>query len=722
MKNLFLILLLFLTFVVSGQIKSLPDGQALPKDIRLKPLKDLNGYFPFYPSHSKEGWAARKQSVKERILVANGLWPLPEKTPLNAVVHGKNDCGEYTVEKVYFESVPGFFVTGSLYRPVGKKGKRPAVVSPHGHWDKGRFTDAGKQNAEKYIADGAEKFLSGGRSHIQARCVHLARMGYIVFQYDMIGYADCQQLSFELVHRFAKQRPEMNSAENWGFYSPQAETRLQSIFGLQTWNSIRAVDFLLTLEDVDPEKLAVTGASGGGTQSMILAAIDDRISVSMPAVMVSTAMQGGCTCENASLMRINTGNVEFSALFAPKPQGLTAADDWTKELASKGFPQLKEHYKKLGAPDNIILCNHTEFKHNYNAVSRLAMYQLFNKHFGIDTDVNERDFKYLTEKELSVWDDVHPKPAGGDEFERKLNRTLKEMWMKKFNELVPTDKGSLTDYRKVIGTGINTVIGYSLPALNNVYFKKTRDSDSKDFKSAYGMTVNSELRSELPTVILTPESGDGDFVIWVTVEGKSGLFEKDGKPIPAVQKLLANGKTVIGVDLLFQGEFIKQGEEYKEARKVENPRESAAYTHGYNHSLFANRVHDILTVISLSKRMRAKKINLAGINGAGHWVAAAKAQAGSAIYSTAIETNKFRFSEIADIRHLDFQPGGAKYGDIEGMISLAAPEKMWIKKADFANIGLIQKVFESAGSSSSLKISDNSGASSLEIAEWIISQ
>ena len=121
----------------------------------------------------------------------------------------------------------------------------------------------------------------------------------------MIGYCDNDQISYQVAHRFAKQRPEMNSEKNWGLYSPQAESHLQSIMMLQTWNSMRAIDFLQSLPEVDHERIAVTGASGGGTQTFAISALDPRVAVSMPAVMVSTAMQGGCTCENLSLIHIS---------------------------------------------------------------------------------------------------------------------------------------------------------------------------------------------------------------------------------------------------------------------------------------------------------------------------------------------------------------------------------------------------------------------------------
>src|SRR6185436_9025965 len=307
-----------------------PD--TLPDDVRLGPLKDLDGYFPFNPPASKGAWEKRAERVRRQILVAEGLWPMPTRTPLNAVVHGRVERPEYTVDKVYFESAPGFFVTGNLYRPKAPRGKMPGVMFAHGHWANARLSESGDAEIFREIAEGQERFEEGGRSRFQSMCVQLARMGCVVWQWDMLSDSDSIQFSRQLVHGFARQRPEMNTVENWGYYSPAAEAHLQSIMGLQTWNSIRSVDFLLSLPEVDPERIAMTGASGGGTQTMLLAAVDDRLKLSFPAVMVSTAMQGGCTCENASLLRIGTGNVEFAGLFAPKPQGMTTANDWTKEM------------------------------------------------------------------------------------------------------------------------------------------------------------------------------------------------------------------------------------------------------------------------------------------------------------------------------------------------------------------------------------------------------
>src|SRR5436190_21351466 len=232
--------------VAAAAPRVLPEGK-LPNDNRLEPLKDLDGYFPFAPPASKAAWEKRAERVRRQILLSQCLWPMPTKTPLNPVMHGKIDRGEYTVEKVYFESVPGFFVTGNLYRPKNIVGKAPGILFAHGHWADARLSESTDAELRRELADGEERFEEGGRSRFQSMCVQLARMGCVVWQWDMLGNSDSQQLSPNLVHGFAKQRSEMNTVENWGFFSPQAEAHLQSVMGLQTLNAIRSLDFLLSL-------------------------------------------------------------------------------------------------------------------------------------------------------------------------------------------------------------------------------------------------------------------------------------------------------------------------------------------------------------------------------------------------------------------------------------------------------------------------------------------
>jgi hypothetical protein len=722
-----LVLLPAVSHALADAPRALPAG-TLPNDVRLQPLKDLDGYFPFTPSASKEEWSKRAERVRRQLLVSLGLWPMPTRTPLNAVIHGKIDRGDYTVEKVYFESLPGFYVTGNLYRPKNRTGRLPGALSPHGHWSNGRFHDAGLENVRREIVEGAERFEEGGRSVLQARSVQLARMGCVCFHYDMIGYADSVQITQDLAHGFSKQRPAMNTVENWGLFSPQAEAHFQSVMGLQTWNSIRSLDFLLSLPDVDPDRVVVSGASGGGTQTFILCGIDPRPAVAFPAVMVSTAMQGGCTCENASGLRINTGNVEFAALFAPKPLGMTCADDWTKEMATKGFPQLKQHFSLVGAPDNVMLKRGEQFGHNYNYVSRSAFYGWVNWHLrlGLKEPVVEEEYKRLTKEEMSVWDKDHPQPEGGPDFERKLLRWLDEDARRQLAAAQSTP----AQFQETHGKALDIVIGRNLAEAGPVEWVMQDKSDRGTYLQMTGLLRNRTYGEELPAVFLHPKEWNGQTVIWVDQAGKAGLFAPEGtagQPVlrPEVVRLVAGGASVAGVDLLFQGESLADGKAVTHTRRVKNPREAAAYTFGYNSTLFAQRVHDILTVVQFvrSNERKSRMLDVVGLGSAGPWVAAARAQANGSIDRAVIDTGGLRFGKVLDIHSPDFLPGAAKYGDLPGLLALGAPSALWLAGEGSQAPELVSKIYAAAGGERNLTVSTSSGQAGREAAvAWLLAK
>ncbi len=691
-------------------------------DARLAPLKDLDGYFPFTPSSSPEAWRTRAEQLRLQIRIALGIWPEPTRTPLNAAIFGRVVRDDYAVEKVAFESMPGFFVTGSLYRPKQRDGataKRPAVIYAHGHWADGRFMVAGNAEVKTLIETGAEKFENAARNHLDAACVQLARMGCMVFQVDMLGYADSTQLPLQLVHKFARQRQEMNTEGNWGLFSPQAEAHAQSVMGLQIWNGIRSLDFLCSLPDVDPQRLGVTGASGGGTQTMLLAAIDPRITAAFPAVMVSTAMQGGCTCENASLLRVGTGNIEFAALFAPKPMAMTAANDWTKEMPSKGFPELQRHWAMLGAPDNVQLNAFLQFPHNYNAVSRSAMFRWFNQHLGLglaEAQLDERDFQPLTREEKSVWDVAHPQPEGGSSFERKLLR-----WW--HDDAQTQIMKSPADFRAIAGLAIDRIIGRSVADHDTTSFVQDRETSSLVGTLVSGWIRNETRHEQVAVTIFVPkrtagaatasntslQNTDGaagvqeaapgrkpaairtimgtgsntprNLILWIDPHGRSSL-STDGiasEPAPEVLTLAQDlDASIIGVDL-----FGSDGNEEAPQRQVSNPRESAAYTFGYNPALFVERTHDILTVLEFieaasSDSAQPPRISLVASGFTAPVAAAARAISGKTVYAAVLESDGFRFGKLQDCWSRSFLPGAAKYGDLPGMLALAAPQETFV--------------------------------------------
>ena len=710
-------------FITEAAPRVLPEGK-LPNDARLEPLKDLDGYFPFTPPKSKGEWEKRSERVRRQILISQGLWPMPTKTPLNAVVHGRIDRGEYTVEKVFFESSPGLFVTGNLYRPKNITGKAPGVLFAHGHWQNARLSESGDAELRRELAEGEERFEQGGRSRFQSMCVQLARMGCVVWQWDMLSDSDSVQFSSQIVHRFAKQRPEMNTTENWGLYSPQAEAHLQSIMGLQTWNSIRSLDFLLSLPEVDPERIAITGASGGGTQTMLLAAIDPRVTLSFPAVMVSTAMQGGCTCENACLLRVNTGNIEFAGLFAPKPQGMTTANDWTKEMSTKGFPELKQLYTSLGAPNNVMLKRGEHFPHNYNAVARSAFYTWLNRHFklGHKEPVIERDYEPLKRDQLTVWDAEHPAPKAADpDFERQLLRQLHEDAQK---QLV-AEQATPERFRKAYGPAFDVILDGGLAEIGNVEWSETKKSERGSWSESIGLLRNKTYREELPAIICTPKQATGHTVIWLSGEGKSALYSADGSLQSDVMKLVNAGTTVIGVDLLYQGEFLAEGKPLTKTPRVKNPREAGAYTFGYNHALSVRRVQDVLATVKFCKGAEhaAKRLTVVGFDGAGPWVAAARAQCGGAIDQAVIDTGGFRFGKVLDLHDPNFLPGGAKYGDLPALLALGSPERTWVGGENAEGLALAQSQYRAVGAEKNLtRFSGEAQRARSAALEWLLAE
>ena len=679
--------------VTAAAPRAYGDGE-LPNDVRLGELNNLNGYFPMTVPESAEAWNERADELRRQLLVGIGLWPMPTTTPANAVVHGKVDRDEYTVEKVFFESFPGHFVTGSLYRPKAGDGPRPGVLCPHGHWSKGRFYDAGRDAVRKQIVQGAERFEDGGRHPIQARCVQLARMGCVVFQYDMIGYGDSGQLG----HRPGI-REAMNTPSDWGYFSPQAELRLQHMMGLQTYNSIRALDWFSELPDVDPGRIAVTGASGGGTQTFILCALDPRPVAAFPAVMVSTAMQGGCTCENCSYLRVGTGNIEIAALTAPRPLGMTGALDWTRDIMTKGLPELKQLYAMLGRPDDVHAEAFLHFGHNYNNVSRAVMYSWLNKHLdlGYEDPIVEERYEPLSVAEMSVWDDAHPRPPAGDDYERSLVRWITEDNERQIAALTPSDADSLATYREVVGSAFAAILGSGLPDAADIEYTLVH-KEQRDFglEFAARLTIAAE-GEEVPVAFLLPSEWNSEAVIWLSESGKAGLFNDDGTPIAPVAELVSKGYAVAGLDMLYQGEYLADGQPLTKARRVND--DYIGYTYGYNYPLFAQRVQDILTLVSYVRNHEENpsKVHLVGLGGTGIFAAAARARVGDVIDRTVVDTAGYRFASITSLDDLNFLPGSVKYGDVPALLALGAPGETWIAGESAGVPDLVTSTYAAAG-------------------------
>ncbi len=677
------------------------SGKQTSSDSRLGPPKTLNGYFPFTPPKTKDEWAARRRQLREQLLVATGLWPMPEKTPLNPTIHGSIARDGYTIEKVFFASMPGHYVSGNLYRPIVEQ-KRPAslpgVLFAHGHWANGRLHDAGEKAAAASVKSGGEPDLERGRFFMQAIPATLARLGFVVFQYDMVGVGD----STAIPHA-------------QGFADVAGELRLQSAMGLQTWNSIRSLDFLLSLPEVNPARIGMTGASGGGTQTFMLAAIDDRIKCAFAAVMVSTDMQGGCVCENCSHLRVNTGNVEIAALFAPKPLGLSAANDWTKELMTKGYPELQALYELYGARDKVKAQAWLEYGHQYNVHARQLMYSWFARHLQDgDKPIVEPPFKPTPPAELSVHDDSHPRPK--DELTApQLRKAMTAASDEQIGKLTPSDAASLKEFQRIVGTALRVMVHDELPREVAVRLRPLEGEAKADgvtiHRAVLGRTDDADA---VPFVgLFGPKFARENVAIWLDPQGKSQLFEK-GKLVKPARLLVEAGSAILAPDVLGVGENAF-------AKPFAVDRTYAGFTYGYNRSLAANWVHDALTAVAFARTMlKAKSITLIGWGALGPVAIMARAMAGDAVAKTAADLDQFRFENLKDVADPMMLSGAVKYGGLPGFIALCAPGEVLTHNYRGTGSGRLPKAaYEAAGAADKLTRAQDK-LDDVKVIEWVL--
>ncbi len=360
--------------VVAAAVVLSPSADAQVKIPEADAIANLEKMRATYSDRA--GWEKRAALLRKGILQGADLWPLPRRTPLRQVVHSVKQAAGYTVANVYLESIPGLFVTGNLYRPTAMANKPlAAILCPHGHWKEGRF-----------------------RKDMQARCAVFAKMGAVVFAYDMVGW---QESAGQVDHRGDKH-----------------------VLTYQTWNSMRVIDFLLGLDGVDASRVAVTGASGGGTQTFLLAALDSRVAVSVPVVMVSAHFYGGCNCESGRAIHrraeFQTNNAEIAALAAPRPLLLVSnGKDWTKNTPKVEFPHVRSVYALYGAEQRVANAHFPTEGHDYGASKRQPVYAFLARHLGLDlgpvnkaggATVDESFVEFFSHDQLRCFDTEHPRP------------------------------------------------------------------------------------------------------------------------------------------------------------------------------------------------------------------------------------------------------------------------------------------------------------------------
>jgi hypothetical protein len=312
--------------------------------------------------HNLDEWKARKQLLKPQILQALQLLPLPPAPNSRPIITPIRKYNGYTVENIAIEILPGVYINGSLYKPEKYKGKIPVILNPDGHWEKQRY-----------------------RPDCQYRCAALAKMGAMAFSYDLFAWGESM-----LQFRYEDHRKSLSMA-------------------IQVLGSIRILDYLLSLENADTSRVAITGGSGAGSHTVLMTAIDDRIRASAPVVAISSYFYGGCPCESGMPIHAcggRTDNVEIAAMAAPRPQLLVSdGGDWTDRMPEHDFPYLQKIYALYSKKDVVSNVHLSNEKHDYGINKRTAVYQFMAKYLELnlaaiqDTKGNIDESSITIEKE-----------------------------------------------------------------------------------------------------------------------------------------------------------------------------------------------------------------------------------------------------------------------------------------------------------------------------------
>ncbi len=627
---------------------SLENRDVTYRDERLLTMRGIDEtYFKFPEYKTKSEWEKRKNYLRERILVCAGLWPLPPKTPLHPKFYDEIDHEDYVVKTVTIQPFPGFYLGGNLYLPKSE-GKHPAILTPHGHFEYGRLTN-------------------DSITSIPGRCINFAKQGYVVFAYDMVGYNDTKQVS----HTFAKD----SISSLYGI----------NLLGLQLWNSMRALDFISSLPEVDTSRMGMTGASGGGTQTFLLTAVDDRIAVSAPVNMVSNVMQGGDLCENAPGLRINTFNVEIASMVAPKPLLLVSnTQDWTYNTRNTIMPMVQSIYKLYNA-ESHLKNEHFDYPHNYNKSSREAVYPWFGKWLLHDDNQNrfrEKPFQVDSSRYLLAFmnnktsdrnktfeelpsGDYHNAPTGLNE--DGLKNLMKNIYKEQLNKYWPKTKEQLKEFKYLYGDAVKQLLGVQIPA--SVDCRILKRGAGSDFVATQIVISKKNKNEWIPCVLFQPKHAEtsAPTLILTSDQGKSGwVNEGSSEPVVSVQKLLKKGFNVLLPDLFNQGENILQ-----DSTATRRNEKSNFFT-TYNLTDKQNQIQDILTLIEAIKENKSlsPKINL--------WATGNTGIVGLLLASIENGLNKIvidgdQFDPSSDQNMLSLQiPGIMRVGGVPTVLALAS--------------------------------------------------
>lgn len=468
---------------------------------------------------TKEDWLKRQSEVQKKLSETIGLFP--EKTPLNARVTGKILMDGYRVEKITYESQPGYHVTGALYIPDGVKKKAPAIFYACGH------------SLEGFKADAYQHII-----------INLVKKGFVVFTIDPMGQGERYEY-----WDIQKNEPRFPIPDHEHSYAgAQCIISGYSTARYFIWDAMRGIDYMISRKEIDPDRIGMTGRSGGGNITAYLGAVDDRILAAAPECYITSYeyiyKSIGPQCAEQNLYQMiekGLDHQDFIEARAPKPTMMiaTTRDFFSIQGARESYAEAKKMYQILEAENDLIMVE-DDTVHKSTPKNREAMYAFFQKYLNNPGSPKDIEVRLPDPEELKVTKTGHVVGSLDGESVFSLNRKIVEKQL----ESLKISRSDQTNHLKSIPLVAARYSGFEQPVL----FGKPIFS---------GRYVNAEYTLEkylipgsgdyvLPAAVFRPERESKNELIFIfNTGGMEGAVNNDS----LLHNLVKKGYSVLISDL-----------------------------------------------------------------------------------------------------------------------------------------------------------------------------
>src|SRR5450759_2269814 len=479
---------------------------------------------------TKEDWINRQKKVKDILMKTVG--PFPEKTPLNSKVTGVVKKEGYKIEKIIYESMPGFYVTGCLFIPDGIKGKRPAILFVSGH----------TQESFRY-------------KEYQIMILNLVKKGFIVFGIDPVSQGERIQV-YDPEKNISVIGPTTREHEYLGNQTLISGVSLARYF---IWDGIRGIDYLLTRKEVDPANIGVTGQSGGGTQSSYIFAFDERIKAGAPVDYIIGLRRlfesiGPQDAEQNFYHGILNGltHADFLEMRAPNPALISAGtrDFFSIQGARETYAEVRNAYKAFGKEENIGIVE-DDFGHGYTVKLREGINAFFQKNLNLPGDPKDENVTVLDPKELMVTTTGNV-ASSFENAETVFSINKKEA--QKLIDKIQNSRKNIEPHLEGVQLKAKELSGYVVPQpeLNPVF----RGRYQRDGYSVEMYALHGEGDYIIPLLLFVPETGSKfSSVIYIHPKGKITDASVGGR----IEQLVKKGYLVAAPDVIGTGETAGSG-------------------------------------------------------------------------------------------------------------------------------------------------------------------